>query len=51
MGAIARTATNVRAGAVSPVAAITHAAFLLAAVLVLSPLLGECRWLPCQPCS
>ncbi|MCA8971082.1 MAG: C4-dicarboxylic acid transporter DauA [Planctomycetes bacterium] len=40
-GAIARTATNVRAGAASPIAAITHAAFLLVAVLVLSPLLGE----------
>lgn len=40
-GAIARTAANVRAGAVSPVAAISHATFLLFAVLVLSPLLGE----------
>jgi len=40
-GAIARTATNVRAGAVSPVAAITHAGFLLVAVLVLAPLLDE----------
>lgn len=40
-GAIARTATNVRAGAVSPVAAITHAVFLLFAVLALAPLLGE----------
>lgn len=40
-GAIARTATNVRAGGVSPVAAIVHAAFLLVAVLLLSPLLGE----------
>ncbi|MCB9882637.1 MAG: C4-dicarboxylic acid transporter DauA [Planctomycetes bacterium] len=40
-GAIARTAANVRAGAVSPLAAITHAVFLLVAVPVLSPLLGE----------
>lgn len=40
-GAIARTATNVRAGAVSPIAAITHAAFLLVAVLMLSPLLSQ----------
>ncbi len=40
-GAIARTATNVRAGAVSPIAAIVHAGFLLAAMLLLAPLLGE----------
>lgn len=40
-GAIARTATNVRAGAQSPIAAIVHAAFLLAAMLLLAPLLGE----------
>lgn len=40
-GAIARTATNVRAGATSPVAAIVHALFLLAAVLSLAPVLGE----------
>ncbi|MEO6598052.1 MAG: SulP family inorganic anion transporter [Planctomycetota bacterium] len=40
-GAIARTATNVRAGAVSPIAAVVHAAFLLAAMLLLAPLLGE----------
>ena len=32
--AIARTATNVRAGATSPVAAVVHALFLLAAVLL-----------------
>jgi len=39
-GAIARTATNVRAGARSPIAAMTHAVVVLAAVLVLAPLLG-----------
>ncbi|MGE0455898.1 MAG: C4-dicarboxylic acid transporter DauA [Vicinamibacteria bacterium] len=39
-GAIARTATNVRAGARSPIAAIVHAAFVLLAVLLLAPLLG-----------
>lgn len=39
-GAIARTATNIRSGAQSPVAAIVHAAFVLLAVLVLAPLLS-----------
>jgi SulP family sulfate permease len=39
-GAIARTATNIRTGGRSPVAAIVHAAFILAAVLALAPLLG-----------
>ena len=39
-GAIARTATNVRAGARSPVAAVTHSAFLLVAMLVSAPLLA-----------
>jgi SulP family sulfate permease len=39
-GAIARTATNVRAGARSPIAALTHSAFLLAAVLAIAPLLA-----------
>lgn len=37
-GAIARTATNIRAGAYSPVAGIMHAAFLLLFMLFLSPL-------------
>lgn len=36
-GAIARTATNVRAGARSPVAGMLHAAFLLVFMLVLAP--------------
>ncbi len=39
-GAIARTATNIRAGGRSPIAAVVHALFILAAVLVLAPLLG-----------
>jgi SulP family sulfate permease len=37
-GAIARTATNVRAGATSPVAGIVHALTLLVIVLVAAPL-------------
>ncbi len=40
-GAIARTATNVRSGAVSPFAALTHALVVLAAVLLFAPLLGR----------
>jgi SulP family sulfate permease len=39
-GAIARTATNVRAGARSPLAAAWHALFVLIAVVALAPLLG-----------
>ncbi|MBX3460181.1 MAG: C4-dicarboxylic acid transporter DauA [Planctomycetes bacterium] len=39
-GAIARTATSVRSGGRSPVAGITHALFLLAAVIALAPVLG-----------
>lgn len=39
-GAIARTATNIRSGARSPVASLTHAIFILLAVLLLAPLLG-----------
>jgi SulP family sulfate permease len=39
-GAIARTATNIRAGARSPLAAAFHALFVLLAVLVLAPVLG-----------
>ncbi len=38
-GALARTATNTRAGARSPVAGMAHAAFLLAFMLVLAPLM------------
>ena len=40
-GAIARTATNVRSGARSPIASVTHALVVLASVLVLAPLLGH----------
>jgi len=40
-GAIARTATNIRAGARSPMAAVFHAAFVLAAMVVLAPVLGR----------
>jgi SulP family sulfate permease len=40
-GAIARTATNVRFGGRSPVAAMTHAAFVLLAVLALAPVLSH----------
>lgn len=36
-GAIARTATNIRAGARSPMSGILHAAFVLAVMLVLAP--------------
>lgn len=39
-GAIARSATSVRNGGRSPVAALTHALFLLTAVLLLAPVLG-----------
>jgi SulP family sulfate permease len=42
-GAIARTATNVRAGAVSPVAGMLHALFLLLFMLLLAPLV---RFIP-----
>lgn len=39
-GALARTATNIRAGGRSPIAAVAHSLTVLAAVLVLAPLLG-----------
>ncbi|MBM4369167.1 MAG: C4-dicarboxylic acid transporter DauA [Deltaproteobacteria bacterium] len=39
-GAIARTATNIRAGGRSPVAAITHGIFVAVAMLSLAPLLS-----------
>lgn len=39
-GAIARTATNIRSGARSPLAAFFHAIFILAAMLAMAPLLG-----------
>lgn len=39
-GAIARTATNIRSGGRSPVAAMVHAAFVLGAVVLLAPILA-----------
>ncbi len=39
-GAIARTATNIRSGARTPVASIVHAATILVAILALAPLIG-----------
>ena len=38
--AIARTATNIRAGAFSPISAIVHALFVLAAMIALAPMLS-----------
>ncbi len=40
-GAIARTATNVRSGARSPIAAFVHAVVVLLSVLIAAPLLGR----------
>ena len=40
-GALARTATNVRAGARSPFASLTHAAVVLLAMLLLAPLVAH----------
>jgi SulP family sulfate permease len=40
-GTIARTVTNVRAGAASPIAGVVHAAALLLIVLVAAPLAGH----------
>jgi SulP family sulfate permease len=39
-GALARTATNIRAGARSPIAAVCHAIVVLLAVVLLAPLLA-----------
>lgn len=39
-GALARTATNVRAGARSPLAAVTHALLVLLSILVLAPIVS-----------
>jgi SulP family sulfate permease len=39
-GALARTATNIRAGARSPFAAVFHAIFILACTIALAPLVG-----------
>lgn len=40
-GALARTATNIRAGARSPFAAVTHAGVILLSILLLSPLVAH----------
>ena len=40
-GAIARTATNVRAGAVTPLAGVFHALFVLLGMSTIAPLLGH----------
>src|SRR4029453_10991229 len=39
-GALARTATNIRAGARSPLAAAMHAIFILACTIALAPLVS-----------
>ncbi len=39
-GALARTATNIRAGARSPFAAVIHALFILTCTIALAPLVG-----------
>jgi SulP family sulfate permease len=39
-GALARTATNIRSGARSPLASVFHSLFVLLAMLLLAPLLG-----------
>jgi SulP family sulfate permease len=39
-GALARTATNIRAGARSPIAAVTHSVVVVLAILALAPLLS-----------
>jgi len=39
-GALARTATNIRAGATSPLAAVVHAIFILACTIALAPLVA-----------
>jgi SulP family sulfate permease len=40
-GAIARTATNIRNGADSPIAGVVHCAFLLLVILLLAPLAAQ----------
>jgi SulP family sulfate permease len=39
-GALARTATNIRSGARSPIAAVTHSALVLLSILLLAPLIA-----------
>ena len=40
-GALARTATNIRSGARSPIASLTHAVVILLAILLLAPLVAH----------
>ena len=50
-GTIARTATNVRAGAIGPVSGMLHSLYLLVFMFVAAPLVGSCilRWLLHDP--
>src|SRR5438874_13040717 len=48
-GAIARTATNIRAGAQSPISGIIHALTLLAILLFAAPLARLIRWAALAP--
>ena len=49
-GAIARTATNFRSGARTPVSGLVHALTLLLIVVLLAPLAATCRWQRSPPC-
>ena len=40
-GALARTSTNIRAGAKSPIASVIHSLFLLASIVFVAPILGH----------
>lgn len=50
-GAIARTATNIKAGGKTPVAGIVHAAVILLTMLLAAPLQGTSPCPPLPPCS
>lgn len=43
-GTIARTVTNIKSGAASPVAGIVHALTLLVVILAAAPLAGDIPW-------
>jgi SulP family sulfate permease len=47
-GAIARTATNIRSGADSPIAGLVHCAFLLLVILLLAPMAAQIPLLPAR---
>src|SRR4051812_9036638 len=40
-GALARTATNIRAGARSPISSVVHSLFVLVCTIALAPLMGH----------